>query len=144
MKAIISYGSYFNYGQKYHVQFIYEDKSEAVEISKYIENFNGIEPMYPHYSNFTIDTDNNKFTGIEKTNIPEKDLLSFIKTLITKHNGIIIINNQEFTAYEEDKIKKTLEKLHIIATLKKDNYFDTRGKRKFFLKKINCEIYVQF
>lgn len=120
MKVILNYGRYFNYGKCYQAKFHFEDEIEAKEVSEYIEGLkerNSINPVYEKFSK------KKEINIIERTNIKKEMLLPFVKGLIEKFNGEIVIRNQEFTTFDVDCIKNAIDRLHINVTLNKGDYF---------------------
>lgn len=113
MKAILSYGTYFNQGKNYQIKFIYNNEAEAKFITSYLKPFVTRKVIKPIYNN-------QKY--IDKTNINEEILIPFISMLINIYNCNIRIGNQEYNSFNLSTIQDAIDKLHLNATLNKGDF----------------------
>jgi len=126
MKAILSYGNYFNHGKQYQIKFIYDFIEEAILISNYIQNYNYNNEFKTSITTFNDHQHNQNVDIIDKTNIPKDSLLQIINELITQCNAKVIIGNQTFISFNQEAIENAINKLHINITLKRGKYFNLK------------------
>lgn len=131
MKAILSYGSYFNRGKQYQLKFVYNNETVSVSeqlttlinelVMKGAEFKQLVKPYYIDNSGKVTVASTNTIGGV---NIPKDLLLEVINTIIEENNIPVVISNQEHTTFDEKNIQKSINKLHINATLTKGDYFN--------------------
>ena len=109
-KAELKRGEYFTYGEKYYIEFKYNDEVEEKKVFELFESI--INPVYSVFSSRAkegfeyimpyLGRNNNVIGG---TSIPEDVLIDFIKLL--NDNGITIItNDNELSSLLDSDSKK--------------------------------------
>lgn len=124
MKVILSYGSYFNYGKKYQIKFVYDNQNEIECIADLMNKLKTTKMFNFYYldNNGNISSKNTNIFG--GTDIKKDVLHTFISMLLALKNTEVIIGKYKFTDYEQKSIEQAINKLHINATLNIGKYFN--------------------
>lgn len=142
MQVILKKGPYFNYGDRFYVDFKYDNNEEAIKMRNSFEE--GLIPAYGANSSrakegkdylmpYLVDENGNgtinKEGRIGRTNIPEDLLLEFIKRFVEYDKATVKIGTEEIKEeFDKEQFDEMVSKIGFEIAVQRGPYFDYGNK----------------
>ena len=142
MQVILKKGPYFNYGDRFYVDFKYDNNEEAIKMRNSFEE--GLIPAYGANSSrakegkdylmpYLVDENGNgtinKEGRIGRTNIPEDLLPEFIKRFVEYDKATVKIGTEEIKEnFDKEQFDEMVSKIGFEIAVQRGPYFDYGNK----------------
>lgn len=137
MKIELKKGSYFSYGEKYYVEFTYENEEEKKRMYDVFENGflnsygsnsqrakDGKEYIMPYLADENGNRTTQNTGRIGGTSIPKDLLALFIERFVELDGATVVIGDEEMKGkFNESKFEQLVSGLDLHIELKKGKYF---------------------
>lgn len=142
MQVILKKGPYFNYGDRFYVDFKYDNNEEAIKMRNNFEE--GLIPAYGANSSrakegkdylmpYLVDENGNGTINEEgrigRTNIPEDLLPEFIKRFVEYDKATVKIGTEEIKEnFDKEQFDEMVSKIGFEIAVQRGPYFDYGNK----------------
>lgn len=142
MQVILKKGPYFNYGDRFYVDFKYDNNEEAIKMRNNFEE--GLIPAYGANSSrakegkdylmpYLVDENGNGTINEEgrigRTNIPEDLLPEFIKRFVEYDKATVKIGTEEIKEnFDKEQFDEMVSKIGFEISVQRGPYFDYGNK----------------
>ena len=142
MQVILEKGPYFNYGDRFYVDFKYDNNEEAIKMRNNFEE--GLIPAYGANSSrakegkdylmpYLVDENGNGTINEEgrigRTNIPEDLLPEFIKRFVEYDKATVKIGTEEIKEnFDKEQFDEMVSKIGFEISVQRGPYFDYGNK----------------
>ena len=142
MQVILKKGPYFNYGDRFYVDFKYDNNEEAIKMRNNFEEGlilayganssrakEGKDYLMPYLVDENGNGTINKEGRIGRTNIPEDLLLEFIKRFVEYDKATVKIGTEEIKEeFDKEQFDEMVSKIGFEISVQRGPYFDYGNK----------------